>query len=65
MDLERIPIENYLKNIKRYYAFIVKQGLSDAEFFNTIRTKNANIEKIDDGKTIQQNEQIKFAEMSI
>ena len=38
MDLERIPIEEYLKNIKRYYSIIVKEGVSDSKFFELIRT---------------------------
>ena len=46
MDLERIPIEEYQKNIKRYYKYIVNEGVSDTEFFEIIRNKNANLETV-------------------
>lgn len=65
MDFERIPIEEFLKNIKRYYKHIVKEGVSDGEFFERIRSKNSNLEKVGGTLKVKGVQQIQeaFSEM--
>ena len=43
MDQERIKIESFIKNIKRYYSLIIKCGTSPEEFFGVIRDKNQKL----------------------
>ena len=47
MDYERIEVERFITNIKKYYKTIIGTGESPEEFFDVAREKNIKLDGLD------------------